>query len=81
MENGRVVVPVTIENQGTRRTTYKVTVSVKRERTDRSVTARVEAGNVFPRTTWPTQVDVTDIGASHLEDVTVTVSATVEELR
>ncbi|MFR9795144.1 hypothetical protein ACL02U_04435 [Streptomyces sp. MS06] len=80
-ENGRVVVPVTIENQGTKRTAYEVTVRVERGRTDRSATARVEAGNVFPRTTWPTQVDVSDIGASHLEDVTVAVSATVEEVR
>ncbi|MEU5032056.1 hypothetical protein [Streptomyces milbemycinicus] len=73
LEGGRMIVPLTVENRGDKRASYTVTVTVK-GKTDPSMTKTVSAKvtGLFKNTTWPTQVDVTGIGVTDVEDLVVT---------
>ncbi|MGW5093194.1 hypothetical protein ACWEQ1_02530 [Streptomyces nodosus] len=62
-ESGRLYVPITIHNGSDKRVTYHVNVTVVGGKQDSRVTVKTQADNVFPGTTWPTQVDITAVGA------------------
>ncbi|MEU0447569.1 hypothetical protein [Streptomyces tendae] len=73
---GRVVVPLTIENQGAQRTAYTVEVRVTGGHGAATVTRKVEAPNVFPHTVWPTEADITATGGGDVESLKVTLMVT-----
>lgn len=75
VEGGRLVVPVTVHNQGTKRASYTVHVTVAGD-TGSSVTVTKKEPVVYPRTTWPTQADVTDVGAEDAKNLKVTLKVT-----
>ncbi|MFB7494062.1 hypothetical protein ACFC09_05050 [Streptomyces sp. NPDC056161] len=61
-ESGRMYIPITIHNGGDDRVAYRVKVTVVGGSQDSPVTVVTKADNVFPGTTWPTQVDITAAG-------------------
>ncbi|MFC7825462.1 hypothetical protein [Streptomyces sp. NPDC057375] len=73
---GRVVIPLTIENQGAQRTSYIVEVRVTGGHAAATLTRKVEAPNVFPHTVWPTEADITAIGGGDVESLKVTLTVT-----
>ncbi|WP_138960776.1 hypothetical protein [Streptomyces sp. YIM 121038] len=79
LQDGRLVVPLTVSNKGRKRAAYKVIVTVKG--TKRTVPAHLNIPFVYPSTTWPTQVDVTAAGGTGPKNVKVTVKATKKEDR
>ncbi|MET8485938.1 hypothetical protein [Streptomyces tendae] len=74
--DGRVVVPLTIENRGAQRAAYTVEVRVTGGHAAATVTRKVEAPNVFPHTVWPTETDITAIGDGDVESLKVTLMVT-----
>ncbi|MFC9084037.1 hypothetical protein ACFTY7_45270 [Streptomyces sp. NPDC057062] len=58
-ESGRLIIPLTIHNASNDRVNYRVTVTAIGISQDTPVTVTTRADNVFPHTTWPTQVDTT----------------------
>ncbi|MGW7086590.1 hypothetical protein ACWGH2_24250 [Streptomyces sp. NPDC054871] len=75
VEDGRLVVPVTVHNQGKKRASYTVHVTVAAD-TGSSVTVTKKEPVVYPRTTWPTQADVTAVGAKDSKNLKVTLKVT-----
>ncbi|MFE5258612.1 hypothetical protein [Streptomyces coelicoflavus] len=69
---GRLVVPLTIENRGTKRTAYTVEIRVTGGHAAATVTRKVEAPNVFPHTVWPTEADITAVGGGDVDNLKVT---------
>lgn len=63
-ESGRLTVPITIHNGSDDRVNYRVEVTVVGGNQDSPVTVTTNANNVFPGTTWPTQVDITTAGVT-----------------
>ncbi|GAB1334332.1 hypothetical protein ACE1SV_09220 [Streptomyces sp. E-15] len=68
LESGRVVVPLTLHNDGDKRMTYTVTVTVVggTKKSPFSVTEKAEG--VWPGTTWPTKTDITASGLKEAAD-------------
>ncbi|MFE6552561.1 hypothetical protein ACFVHS_29745 [Streptomyces sp. NPDC057746] len=62
-ESGRLIVPLTIHNASGDRVNYLVKVTAVGGNQNSPVTVTTRADNVFPETTWPTQVDITAAGA------------------
>jgi len=62
-EAGRLYVPVTMHNGGDEHVAYHVEITAVAEGRNSPVTVKTQADNVFPGTTWPTQVDITAVGA------------------
>lgn len=62
-ESGRLIVPLTIHNASDDRVNYLVKVTAVEGNQNSPVTVTTRADNVFPETTWPTQVDITAAGA------------------
>ncbi|MFJ6123165.1 hypothetical protein [Streptomyces sp. NPDC092129] len=58
-ESGRLIIPLTIHNASDDRVNYRVTITAIAASQDSPVTVTTRADNVFPHTTWPTQVDIT----------------------
>ncbi|MEV0116580.1 hypothetical protein AB0H77_25570 [Streptomyces sp. NPDC050844] len=76
VEGGRLIVPVTVHNQGTKRASYTVHVTVAGQDGAAGVTVTKKEPVVSPGTTWPTQADVTAAGGKDAEDLKVTLKVT-----
>ncbi|MFJ6843295.1 hypothetical protein ACIQRE_11555 [Streptomyces griseoluteus] len=67
MESGREVVPLTIHNNGDKRMTYTVTVTVTGGTQKSAFSVTEKADGVWPGTTWPTKTDITASGLKGTE--------------
>ncbi|MGV9991546.1 hypothetical protein [Streptomyces sp. NPDC003374] len=74
-KEGRIIIPLTIHNGGSKQTAYTVTITATGSEANSPLSVTASAPNVFPGTTWPTQVDLTAAGARDLQlDVSLTVT-------
>ncbi|GGZ25339.1 hypothetical protein GCM10010300_81000 [Streptomyces olivaceoviridis] len=62
LESGREVVPLTIHNNGDKRMTYTVTLTVVGGTQKSPFSVTEKADGVWPGTTWPTKTDITASG-------------------
>ncbi|MEI5098271.1 hypothetical protein RB200_05925 [Streptomyces sp. PmtG] len=72
-QDGRLIVPLTVSNQGRKRAAYTVTITATGKKGAVPVTVKIPF--VYPRTTWPTQVDVTAVGGTSPQGIRVAVKA------
>ncbi|WP_164291640.1 hypothetical protein [Streptomyces sp. SID11385] len=75
-DDGRLVVPVTITDKSDARTSYEVRVTVREKGATDSATVTTTARNVWPGTTWPTEVVIPHSYAAPAQKLEVMLSAT-----
>ncbi|MFI0821546.1 hypothetical protein ACH4TX_39210 [Streptomyces sp. NPDC021098] len=78
LDGGRMVVPVTISNEGKQRASYEVTVTAVGNTGSSAVTVTKKAPGVFPGSTWPTQADVTTSEVKDAKELKITLRVVKE---